>query len=252
MYNLILNENMKIYRRPRTWVMFGSIVSLVLIMSFILKLYGTEPITGWKAADSLFSLTQLAIIFCIVIAGDTVTSEFSSGTIKMLLTQSQTRGRVLFSKYISSIIFTLFMLVTCLVVSVLVNGVLYGFGGMNTPSPHGGVFHVLMMKYVTVLISAVMYVTVAFLISSLSRSNVLSTLLSILFFMLGPSLTATLKGFEWSKYILFANTDLMQYIVGKPMFQGMTLGLSITVLIVYFIGMNVLTWSVFSKRDVTA
>ena len=41
--------------------------------------------------------------------------------------------------------------------------------------------------------------------------------------------------FDWAKYILFANTDLMQYFEGIPMVEGMTLTFSIIMIVSYFI-----------------
>lgn len=61
-----------------------------------------------------------------------------------------------------------------------------------------------------------------------------------------------LSRFSWSKYILFANTNLKQYISGVPLVKGMTMSFSIIVLIVYFIIFNVTSLLVFNKRDVAA
>ena len=58
--------------------------------------------------------------------------------------------------------------------------------------------------------------------------------------------------FTWAKYILFANTDLMQYFEGIPMVNGMTLPFSIIMIIVYFILFQILAYTVFKKRDVAA
>jgi ABC-2 type transport system permease protein len=58
--------------------------------------------------------------------------------------------------------------------------------------------------------------------------------------------------YSWSKYYLFTNTDLSQYLTDSPIVKGMTLQFSIIVLIVYFIVFNLLSWSIFQKRDVAA
>ena len=55
---------------------------------------------------------------------------------------------------------------------------------------------------------------------------------------------------SWAKYILFANTDLKQYADGNVLLEGMTLGFSITMLIIYYIIFLVLSWIFFVKRDV--
>jgi ABC-2 type transport system permease protein len=58
--------------------------------------------------------------------------------------------------------------------------------------------------------------------------------------------------FTWAKYILFANTDLMQYFEGTPMVDGMTLSFSVIMLLVYFFIFQFLAFYVFKKRDVAA
>jgi ABC-2 type transport system permease protein len=70
--------------------------------------------------------------------------------------------------------------------------------------------------------------------------------------LLGTSLTQFLTQYSWSKYILFANTDLTQHIEGRPFFEDMTMTFSVTVLIVYFVMINALSWGIFKKRDVAA
>src|SRR5699024_10739081 len=56
---------------------------------------------------------------------------------------------------------------------------------------------------------------------------------------------------SWSKYILFANTDLTVYdsLLG-PVREEMTMGFSIVVLAVYWIVFIVAAWLFFTKRDV--
>ncbi|MBB5324649.1 ABC-type transport system involved in multi-copper enzyme maturation permease subunit [Anoxybacillus tepidamans] len=57
---------------------------------------------------------------------------------------------------------------------------------------------------------------------------------------------------QWAKYILFANTNLAQYIDGTPLVKGMTMPFSLAVLLVYFVAFNAVTWWTFQKRDVAA
>ncbi len=58
--------------------------------------------------------------------------------------------------------------------------------------------------------------------------------------------------YNWSKYILFANVNLNQYIDGEPLVKGMTMTFSIIVLIIYFVIFNVISYIGFTKRDIVA
>ena len=58
--------------------------------------------------------------------------------------------------------------------------------------------------------------------------------------------------FEFAKYILFANTDLSQFIGGEPFIEGLTLPFSISVLVIYTVVFLVISFVTFNKRDITA
>lgn len=90
----------------------------------------------------------------------------------------------------------------------------------------------------------------AFMISSAFRSSALAIGLFALF--AGAILPELLQPYAWSKYLLFANIDLSQYLTGRPYQEGMTLSFSIAVLAAYFAAFNLVSWLVFTRRDVAA
>ncbi|MGO4110042.1 hypothetical protein [Paenibacillus sp. YAF4_2] len=95
-----------------------------------------------------------------------------------------------------------------------------------------------------------MYVTIAFMISSAFRSSAMAIGFSIGIVFAGNILLNALQRYEWSKYLFFANTDLTQYMEGRPFHDGMTLSFSIGVLAVYFLLFNLVSWLMFTRRDV--
>ena len=111
----------------------------------------------------------------------------------------------------------------------------------------------LMKKFLLSSIDVLMLATMAFMISAVFRNSSLATGISIFLLVMGSNITSLLAlKFDWAKYILFANTDLMQYVDGTPLVGGMTLGFSITMLIIYFAIFQLLAFGVFMKRDVAA
>jgi ABC-2 type transport system permease protein len=58
--------------------------------------------------------------------------------------------------------------------------------------------------------------------------------------------------FDWAKYILFANTNLMNYYDGTPTVEGMTMTFSVVMIIIYFLIFQALAFTIFKKRDVAA
>ncbi|MCB2343263.1 ABC transporter permease [Clostridium estertheticum] len=204
---------------------------------------------------------MLISLFAIVMGGGIVANEFSGGTIKLLLIRPSKRWKILISKYISVLGYTLFMLLILLVVSFLVGGTLFSFKGADSPflaNVSGKITEVNMIAHILVVyglkcISLVMMVTLAFMISTVFSNSSMAIGIGVFLLTTAPLVTQQLcSKFNWAKYILFANTDLNQYIKGKPLVEGMTMTFSITVLIVYFIIFNGIAYAVFTKRDIVA
>ncbi len=111
----------------------------------------------------------------------------------------------------------------------------------------------LLIYYGLSSIEMIMLTTMAFMISSVFRNSSLAIGLSLFLMFTGGQFTALLSmKFSWAKYILFANTDLMQYVEGFPLLEGMTLSFSIIMLLIYYLIFLFLAFYVFKKRDVAA
>ncbi|MFC0213285.1 ABC transporter permease [Paenibacillus chartarius] len=217
--------------------------------------------TMWGSVQKQAWLVTLATLFTVIVAADVVAAEFTWGTIKLLLIRPSSRAKILLSKYISTMLFALFLLVILFAGSVLMNGVLSGFTGWSAPvlsiDEAGAVREssaagTVLAAYGLKMIELIMVVTLAFMISSVFRSSVLSVGVSMFLMLTGQLLTMLLLRWEWGKYFLFANTDLTPYLAGQPLAEGMTLGFSVSVLAVYFVVFNALSWLVFTRRDVAA
>ena len=217
--------------------------------------------TMWDGVNGSAQMMIVITIFTIIIAGDSLAGEFSSGTIKLLLIRPASRVKILVSKYISFLMFGMLLLLTLFVLSIVVNGILYGFGYMDLPlismTAEGEIVERNMVlnlwkTYMLNGISTVMYVTMAFTISSAFRSSAMAIGFSIGALFAGNIVLEALQRFDWSKYLLFANTDLTQYLNGHPFQEGMTMSFSFGVLVVYFLVFNLVSWLLFTRRDVAA
>ncbi|TKD69378.1 ABC transporter permease [Pseudalkalibacillus hwajinpoensis] len=311
---LIQNENMKIYRRPGTWVMIGLIIAAVLTAGIITNLSGSDESTDWRTnaqntiqesekilkdsaegmpkayKDSLkrdialneyrldnnipplergsiwsfmnnsTGIVVLISIFTIIIGAGIVAGEYSWGTIKLLLIRPASRTKILASKFIATLLFALFSLVILYISSFLIGGLLLGFESIDQPYltySNGEVTETSMalhfvIEYALASVDLLMMVTFAFMLSSIFRSSSLAIGLAIFLMFTGSQLTYILSQYDWVKYILFANTDLSVYFDGSPIVDSMTLGFSLVTLLVYLIVFLLLSWLLFTKRDVAA
>ncbi|HYK71624.1 MAG TPA: ABC transporter permease [Pseudoneobacillus sp.] len=216
---------------------------------------------AWENVIDDAAIVGVVTLFTIIIAGGSVASEFSWGTIKLLLIRPVNRSKILLSKYISTFIFALITLLILFVLSFIVGAVLFGFDTIGNPhlSYHAGkvvesnMFWHAIQVYGLACVSLLMMVTFAFMISTIFRSSSLSIGIAIFLMFTGTQVTGLLATkFDWAKYILFANTDLTRYIDGIPLVEGMTMAFSVVMLILYFVVFNSLTWFIFKKRDVAA
>lgn len=219
-----------------------------------------ETRSTWNFMTVAAEIVSLITLFTIVVGASSVASEFTWGTIKLLLIRPVSRAKILLSKYLATILFALFSLVLLFAVSFLVGSIFFGIGGST---PHlvyrdGAVHEVHMVSHILGIfglksINLIMMSTFAFMISTIFRNSGLAIGLAIFLMFAGVNVTALLATkFDWAKYILFANTDLSQYLTGYVLVEGMTMAFSVIMLIIYFVIFNALTWFVFTKRDVAA
>ena len=206
------------------------------------------------------NLVSIITLFTVIVAAGSVASEFSWGTIKLLLIRPVTRSKILLAKYLSTIIFALLSLAILFLSSLLVGGILFGLENADVPYlayVDGHVEEVSLVTHILTLygysgIELVMMATFAFMISAVFRSSSLAIGLTIFLLFTGVQVVQLLSKYSWAKFILFANTNLAVYQDGVPIVEGMTLSFSIGMLILYYLVFISLTWGIFNKRDITA
>jgi len=253
---LIQNENMKIYRRIRTWIMLAIMLIIPLGISIGAMMLDDNPDMWFFSYLEAEVVLSLITIFAVIIAADSVAGEFSTGTIKLLLIRPWSRSQILLSKYVSLLLFVLFFMAVLLAFTLLVNGVLIGSNGEYTYPNQGSRSHFVWLSayYGLQLIQIIVTVTMAFMISTVFRSGSLAIGLSI-FLLLGGQMMAALLSLidkPWVDYILFMNYGLSSYVSGGTPIPDRPFGFSLAVLAGYYVIFIALSWYVFRRRDVAA
>ncbi|WP_282937171.1 ABC transporter permease [Paenibacillus sp. RC67] len=249
--SLVQNEQMKIYNRVRTWIMLGiiliSALSMALMLKYVIKA-GMTHVFSFMAMST--SMSWLVFLFSVIVAGDIVASEFTWGTIKLLLIRPATRSKILAAKYVSVLLVLTAFMLFLLIISYFIGLLFFGLSGAVSGAES---FPSILQSYGIKWIDLLMYVTLAFMISAAFRSSSLAIGLSICLMFTANTIVLVLAQFKytWVKYFLFANTDLSPYLLGgNPPIAGMTLGFSVTMLVLYWILFYVVSWLLFTKRDV--
>lgn len=201
----------------------------------------------------------LVTLFTVITAASIVSSEFSTGTIKMLLTRPMSRAKVLTSKLLTTFLFGLLLFVVNVVVSAIVGFVLFGIGtGVELEIVNGqvaekAIWSDLAYHYLLSGGDFVMSTLFAFLVGSVFRSSSLAIGLTMFLSFTGGMIVMFLSRYDIVKYIWLTHSDLTQYENGGgSMIADVTMPFSLTVLAIYAVIFLIISYTSFMKRDVTA
>ena len=254
---LVNNEIAKLFGRTGSRVMLGMPPLLTAGAGLLAKQAGDEELAAgnvWAfmrlAITAVPSLTDFAALFAIIAAAGIVAAEFSSGTIKLLLVRPYSRAEILLSKYVAVLLFGLAMTVIVLLSMFVGGGLLFGFGGGDQNYYGIGMASFVLRAAGFHCLELFVLSTFAFMLSTVLRHNAAAIGLSLFMLLAGPQFGYMLRDYGWSKYMLFANTDLIAYTMDRPFMDGMTLGFSVTLLAVHALVFIALAWTVFGRRDV--
>jgi ABC-2 type transport system permease protein len=218
--------------------------------------------TTWQYMKDMAPISSLIGLFVIVVASDIVSSEFSKGTIKMLLIRPYSRWKILLSKFLATLGFAFVMWLVVIATTWLVGGLAYGFGGIDQTylvvTDSQEVRERTVVEYVFAnigveFIELTALVALSFMISTLFMSNSVAIGVAMFTMFAGNTIVMLLANKDWIIYTLFANMDLSTLIDGQnQLIDDLTLPFSISMLAIYTAVMLAITFTVFQKRDVKA
>lgn len=201
---------------------------------------------------------SITVLLTVIVAAGIVASEFSQGTIKMLLSRPIKRWKILTAKYIVVNLFGILLMLFGFVVATVCAYVMFKSGSgqelvwngkeVIEASVWGKGLYTLLLAFGNVFTTA----TFAFMVGSVFRSSSLAIGLSLFIYFMGSTVVMLLAKYEIVKYIVFTHMDLTIYETDFRIVEDVTLPFSIAVLGVYLIVFLIISYSTFMKRDVTA
>ena len=144
MYPLIQIELFKIFRRPRTYISFGAIAALILMIQFGLKVDGQEYVdfmlqslgsfdiegqvlNGYLVCYIILQLMLIHVpLLVALVAADMISGEANMGTLRLIFAKPFTRSEVLLAKFFATAIYTLLLLVWVAVLALFLSTTLFG------------------------------------------------------------------------------------------------------------------------------
>lgn len=225
----------------------------------ILDLGDADDITFWTVFFQSKSLVSLIGLLIIVVAGSSVASEFSQGTIKFLLINPVKRWKILMSKYFTVISLGYVMLALLFLVMIPAAGLIIGFDGISAPYIYvsGGEVHEIssflqaIKLYLLDSIEVVVMATFAFALSSLFKSAALAIGSGVFLMLTGSMIVQILAQLrqDWARYLIFANTDLSGIYNGSSLFPQHSLTFAIVVIVLHMAVFLLTAWDGFTKRE---
>lgn len=213
------------------------------------------------------SVSLFIPLLIMAVASDIVSGERTTGTIKMLLTRPVKRWKVLFSKLAALLMFVSLIVLSVFVISYLISGLSFGYKGFNLPVFTGfkisgdmvdmsAVHAVPQWKYLLMQGGLIWFVSVvvallAFMVSVLVRSTAASIVVMMAALIAGTILSNMASAWTTAKYLFMVNLGLTGYLSGSPApIAGMTLPFSMAVLAIWGLAATIISFAVFTKRDI--
>ena len=149
MWQLLKIELFKIFRRPRTYIAFGAIAAISLLIQIALKFDGIAYIdlllnnldgtfdlsddfkrrmlNGYLVCFIILNtlLIQMPLLVALV-AGDSIAGEANMGTLRLSLTKPISRTQYMLTKFTASVIYTVALLIWMAVIALFGSMLLFG------------------------------------------------------------------------------------------------------------------------------
>lgn len=147
---LLRTELYKIFRRPRTFISFGAIALIVLLVQLALKVNGKDFIqlytdnqsgtfeipydkimNGYFVCVAVLHMILIHVpLLVALIAGDMISGEAGMGTLRLLAGKPVTRTQLLLAKFSASTIYVILLLVWMALFALLGSILIFGQGDL--------------------------------------------------------------------------------------------------------------------------
>lgn len=221
--------------------------------------------------------TLFMVIILIILAGAMMSSETSTGTIKSLIIAPVKRWKIYIAKYLALFVMMIFLSLYTFAVSVISNGLLFGFSSYGTEiymvfnkAVALSYFEVQFFYVLCYMVSLMVFMTLAYMMSVVTKNTAASVSVAMGAYLGGSLIHTLLMGFlsnrEYiTKFLPFNNTDWFNMIFkgttgdmlsisalmsGNLFASPTSIGFAAVYIIVLLICMNWIALEAFCKKDI--
>ena len=277
MIQLLRIELYKIFRRPRTYISFGIITAIVLVVQLAMLSDGKSflgfvmsgvneqfdiqgnVLNGYLVTYIILQSLLIHIpLLVALVAGDALAGEANAGTLRLLLTKPISRAKLVMVKFTSSFIYTVLLIIWLAIVGLFGSLLLFGQGDMINLKSDAFVMilqHDVMWRYMAAFLFATLAMTtiasLSLLLSAFADNSIgpiISTMGIVIVITILSNLELPL--FDKLKPYLFTT-----HMIGwKGFFDDpipyRAIGFSSLVLVMYTVVFLVTTILYFNKKDI--
>ena len=273
-------ETFKTFSRWRTYISFTVIALIVIITEVVMKLSADEIVyrmlrpfqkdflisgnilNAWFVTAFIMNSLHIHIPFLItLVAGDMVSSEATSGTIRFLLIRPPSRGRIITAKYLTALFYTAGLVIFFALVCVSLGLPLFGSGDLIIH--HYGKFDIsfipeseiplrILLAFIAAIWSMTVVASIAFLFSTLAENSIgpiIGTMAVVIVFLVLGNLPLdffrTLKPYLFTTYMI----NLWQQFLNIPI-PWQEIRRSAIILGLHNAGLFLIAFFIFKRKDI--
>jgi ABC-2 type transport system permease protein len=206
-------------------------------------------------------------LLVVLMAADLVSGEHTTGTIKLLLTRPVRRWKILTSKLVALFIFVSLIILCTATLSYLISGFVFGYRGWTLPVLTGFTVHgadvdfshvhtvpqwlYLFMEFGLAWFSCLAVACLTLMVSVLVRSTAAGMGIMLAALIAGTILVNMVSTWQSAKYLFVVNLQTTDYLRGSlPPIEGMNLPFSLMVLAAWAVVGLMISYIVFSRKDI--
>lgn len=291
MWNLLQFELFKTFKKPRTYIAFAAIAAIVFLIQLALLINGKEYVqfmlssvdetllipyekitNGYWICFAILNLLLIHVpILVALVSGDIIAGEANAGTLRLLLTKPVSRTRLLITKFLACVIYTIILLIWMAFLALLISVLLFGTNDLVVAKE----FELVQIERTDVLwryfaafgfaaIALIVVAALSFFLSSISENSIgpivatvsIIIVLTILSELRIPIYDNTVKPYLFTTHMLGwkgffyidanANGQTIRGSISNPMAIVKSLG----VLIAYIAAFTGSAIFIFNRKDI--
>ena len=237
-----------------------------------------SPSTSFSNTTSAFDLVYFGIeicgivimLVCVILIASMIAEENNKGTLRILALRPYSKGQILSSKILATLIFGFILLLFSAIILFIAGWIMFGIDITNILVIFGGTtaFGISPIALIFIYLALFMlkitfYCLLSAMVATLSRSTILTLIIPTLLFIANAVFGFVFNLSYWYAYVPFASVDLFKFFGGSaitqspismlfstPLYHNSNFIYSICVVAGLMIVMSIISHIAFKKKEI--